>query len=487
MSRSSDMEMVDEYARHNSQSAFAELVERHVNLVYSAALRHAGASAAEEITQAVFVILARKAAGLRADTILEAWLYETTRFTALSFLRTERRRQFREQEAYMDSVLQQSGTDSGWTRLSPLLDDAMMRLGRKEREAIVLRFFKGHSLREVAGALAISEAAAQKRVGRALEKLHLYFQRRGVSSTTAIIAGEMAVHSVQVAPVALAQAATAVALGKGAATSAMTPTLVKGALKIMAWTKMKTAVVAGVVVLVVAGTTTISLKEMADHRTYPWQLRPGGGVAVLNETPPQVRIVPALKNRPSQGEWTADDRIAGWGHTAKSLVLQAYSAQEARTVIAPDIVWPSGLFDFMANLPKKPREALQVEARKKFGVVGHRETRNQEVLLLKLRDPKADGVMPSKNGNGWTSSSSDGRFAMTGMSVDYFCYFLEGRFNVPVVNGTGLTARRYDLEIHWEPGVDNEGFKQALLSQLGLELVPANQPMEVTVLERATN
>jgi tetratricopeptide (TPR) repeat protein len=76
----SDMDLLRDYQRQGSEEAFAELVRRHVNLVYSAALRHAGIAAhAEEITQAVFVILARKAAGLRPDTILDAWLYETTR------------------------------------------------------------------------------------------------------------------------------------------------------------------------------------------------------------------------------------------------------------------------------------------------------------------------------------------------------------------------------------------------------------------------
>ena len=189
MRDASDMDLLREYARQNSEAAFAELVRRHVNLVYSAALRHAGIAAqAEEITQAVFVILARKAATLREGLVLEAWLFETTRLTALSFLRGERRRQFREQEAYMQSVLQESTPDPVWQQLAPILDEAMMRLGRHEREAVVLRFFKGRSLQEVAAALNINEPAAQKRVNRALEKLRRCFRNRGVDSTAAAIA-----------------------------------------------------------------------------------------------------------------------------------------------------------------------------------------------------------------------------------------------------------------------------------------------------------
>src|SRR5476651_1121342 len=129
MQDANDMELLRDYARNGSEAAFAELVQRHVNLVYSAALRHVGIDAhAEEITQAVFVILARKATGLRPDTILEGWLHETTRLTALSFLRGERRRQFREQEAYMQSTLPTANAAALWNQLAPMLDEAVSRL-----------------------------------------------------------------------------------------------------------------------------------------------------------------------------------------------------------------------------------------------------------------------------------------------------------------------------------------------------------------------
>jgi len=132
MHDASDAELLRNYHQRGSEEAFAELVERHVNLVYSAALRHADIAAhAEEITQAVFIILARKADRLRPDTVLEAWLYETTRLTALSFLRGERRRQAREQEAYMRSTLPEPTDDSVWHQLAPLFDEAMARLGKK--------------------------------------------------------------------------------------------------------------------------------------------------------------------------------------------------------------------------------------------------------------------------------------------------------------------------------------------------------------------
>jgi len=270
MADASDIELLRNYTRQGADDAFAELVRRHIHLVYSAALRHAGIAAhAEEITQAVFVILAQKAGRLREGIILEAWLYQTTRFTALSFLRGERRRQLREQEAYMQSRLQQTGNFPVWNELAPLLDEAMSRLVEKDREVILLRFFKEKKLDEVAAAMNITSAAAQSRVHRALEKLRIYFSKRGVNSTAETIAGTISANSVQVAPVTLAKTVTAVALAKGATASISTPTLIKGALKIMAWTKAKTAVVAGLAIILAAGTATTMVERQKHQNKAP--------------------------------------------------------------------------------------------------------------------------------------------------------------------------------------------------------------------------
>ena len=250
-----DMDLLRQYAVGNSDAAFAALVSRHVDLVYSAALRKTGnLHAAEEITQAVFIILAQKAGRILDKTILPGWLYQTARLTASSFLRRETRRVRREQEAFMQTEPYTVAPEETWEQLAPLLEDAMGQLGDKDRAAVVLRFFGGKSFAEVATAAGVSENAAKKRVIHALEKLHRYFSRRGVSSTTAIIAGAISTHSVQAAPVALAKTVTAVAVAKGAAASGSTLTLIKGALKIMAWTKVKSAMVVGAAVVLAAGT-----------------------------------------------------------------------------------------------------------------------------------------------------------------------------------------------------------------------------------------
>jgi RNA polymerase sigma factor (sigma-70 family) len=262
MPEASDMMLVRQYADHHSEPAFAELVHRHVNLVYSVALRRTGNAAdAQDVAQAVFIIFAQKAAQLRNRAVLTGWLYETTRFTSTRLLRTRARQQNRDQEAYMQSTLHEPDPDGVWRQLAPHLEDAMARLGERDRTLLALRFFENKSAPEAAAALGINEAAAHKRTSRALDKLRQFFSRSGIVLSAAAIVGAVSANSVQAAPSGLAQTISSVALAKGAAAGGSTLTLANGALKLMAWTKTKAVVIAGVMVLLAAGTTTFTLHQ----------------------------------------------------------------------------------------------------------------------------------------------------------------------------------------------------------------------------------
>src|SRR2546426_1087118 len=161
-----DMDLLREYARRNSEEAFATLVARHINLVYSVALRQVrDAHLAQEITQAVFIILARKAESLGPKTILPGWLCRTARYASANALTIQRRRQRREQEAHLQSILKES-EPSAWPQIAPLLDEAMEQLGQKDHDAVVLRFFEGKNFKEIGAALGATEDAAKMRVNR---------------------------------------------------------------------------------------------------------------------------------------------------------------------------------------------------------------------------------------------------------------------------------------------------------------------------------
>jgi RNA polymerase sigma factor (sigma-70 family) len=266
-----DVDLLQQYAARNSEPAFAELVQRHINLVYSVALRYVGnAQDAQDVTQAVFVILAQKAADLRQRTALTGWLYETTRFTAIRFLRTRARQRARDQEAYVQSTLNDSDSEHVWRQLAPLLEDAMARLNEKERALLALRFYENRSGGEAAGLLGISEWASRKRAARALKKLQQFFHRHGVTSTTEAIAGAISAHAMQAAPVTLAKSVTAVAMVKGATAGASTLFLIQEALKFMAWTKAKTAILVSVGLMLTAGTTALVIHAVyqAQSSTY---------------------------------------------------------------------------------------------------------------------------------------------------------------------------------------------------------------------------
>ena len=261
-----DMALVREYAQSNSEEAFAALVSRRINLVHSVALRQVhDPHLAEEITQAVFLILARKAKSLSPKTILSAWLCRTARYASADALKIQRRRQFREQEAYMQSTTDESESDA-WAQLAPHLDEALNCLGEKEHNAVVLRFFEGKELKEVGAAMGTGEDAARMRVNRGVERLRTIFAKRGITLSAAMIAGAVSAYSVQAAPAALAKSVTAVVVTKGAVVSSSTLTLMKGTLKLMAWAKAKTAVVIGVGVLLAGGVATVALSGKPSGR-----------------------------------------------------------------------------------------------------------------------------------------------------------------------------------------------------------------------------
>ena len=196
-----DMALLREYATGNSEAAFETLVSRRVGFVYSMALRQVrDPHLAEEVTQAVFIILAQKAGRISNKTILAGWLFRTTRFAALAQMRADAKRRRREQEANMQSEIQPTAPDAFWEQMSPLLDEALATLGETDRQAVLLRFFENRSMAEVGHSLGTGEDTARK---------------------------------------------------------------IQGALKMMAWSKAKTAILVGAGLLLAGGITTVTLHELS--------------------------------------------------------------------------------------------------------------------------------------------------------------------------------------------------------------------------------
>ena len=207
---SEDAALLERYAQECAEDAFSELVRRHVDLVYSAALRQLGddAHAAADVSQLVFVELARQSSRLIRHPSLSGWLYTTTRRIAFHRIRTESRRSRREEQVHsMHEFLRDAPGDAqspNWRLLRPVLDDAMHALGETDRQAILTRFFEQQSLAVVGMRLGLNENAARMRVARALEKLRGQLAKRGISSTAAALAIYLPECAVASAPAGLA-------------------------------------------------------------------------------------------------------------------------------------------------------------------------------------------------------------------------------------------------------------------------------------------
>src|SRR5450432_2370754 len=251
-----DSELLRQFAKTNSEAAFAELVKRHVNLVYSAALRQVNGDEhlAKDVAQTVFTDLARKADSLVRRESLTGWLYTSAHFAAAKIVRGENRRRDRE-EKFMREPTHESAPETDWEKLRPTLDDAMHGLKESDREAVLLRYFENRQFAEVGAKLGLNQNAARMRVERALEKLRDIFTKRGITTATAL-ASVISANAIQIAPANLAATLTTTSIAT-AGTGTFT------FLKIMTATKLKLGISA---LVVVSAATTLVIQHQAQDK-----------------------------------------------------------------------------------------------------------------------------------------------------------------------------------------------------------------------------
>ena len=314
-----DCELLRRYIEQDDEAAFAEVVRRQTNLVYSVALRVSrNPQIAEEVTQGVFTKLARQARLLCRYDSLIGWLHTTARHRAIDAIRGEARRRVRELEAVTMHHDPTTPT-ANWAEIALLLDEAVERLGERDRQAILLRYFNGLSHQQVGATLGLSENTANKRIERALEKLRGHFASRGLKASSALLATAITANSVQAAPVGLAERVATISLA-GAGGTLAGGALLAPLFSFYMNTKTKTILAAVMVSLL---TATLAIKWLSSDEPSPAPVTvkpalPAAPPVAVAQAPVQVVAPPAqpapipdppLAPPPAVSTATSDPRV----------------------------------------------------------------------------------------------------------------------------------------------------------------------------------
>jgi len=258
----------------------------------------------------------------------------------------------------------------------------------------------------------------------------------------------------------------------------------------MAWTKMKTAFAAATAILLVAGTTILAFKKVQKHEfNDSWRTQDVfSGFKKLEQVPPQVRILPSKFH--SKGHWlTSHGKTMGTAEPAGIIVQAAYGCEFSHRVVLTTCL-PAGRYDFIANLSEGNPAALQQRVKQEFGVVAKWKELETNVLLLTVGFPDVPGLSPAAKKQPSAEIFGQTMYAVVDKPLTNLVNFLEAQSDVPVIDQTGLTGH-FDFTLKWrEPGMQpSQGIpyplKQAMLNQLGLELVPGVARVEMLVVEKA--
>jgi len=364
-----DQALLERYRQEECESAFARLVERHIDMVWAAACRITeDADLAKDVAQSVFTALARKARFSSFAANVPGWLYRATSMEARKALRTNRRRSQREREA-MENHLPTLGSDiTSADALMPLLDEGLQKLGEQERDIVVLRFFARKSLSDIGATLAISEAAAQKRVSRAVEKLRLYFGRRGHLVPAATVLSALTAAGVSAAPVGIAAAIAGTSCALAASVGAVGTAASFGAATLEQIIAMKTKIL-------IASAATIAIGT-------PLLLQQQSLVSLERSLATAVAATQNLESLRMQEAQLAGQRqlLADWEQMERDreelLRLRAESSRLAAADIDP--AWQEALAAARAS-----RESAQLSARIASDTVQAEQLRMMTVDAMK--------------------------------------------------------------------------------------------------------
>ena len=373
MNLTDSQQLLCNYADHGDEAAFRQLVEQYIDLVYTAAIRRVGGDAAlaQDVTQAVFTDLARKASSLRDVGMLGGWLHRHTGYLASSMVRSEQRRQVREHEAAQMNATPDS-SEALWQQMAPMLDETIECLEPSDRQAVLLRFFERRDFRAIGATLGISDDAAQKRVTRALEKLRTLLVERGVTLTVVVLSSLLLGKAVSAAPAGLATDVARFALSSAAASGA--------GLTLLNLTRSLFFKIAVGGVLV-AGLLWLALQHHSTAASNP--ATPPGSTATAFANTTNIQLTNTSATMAASTEMSATNASGATGNTLLINVVDADSKQPI----------PNVEFDYWLWIKDHVKHKTPLMATR-FGVCKVPvPTNTTELLLVSERDGFADTLL----------------------------------------------------------------------------------------------
>ena len=464
-----DRQLLERFAENRSEAAFGELVSRYVDLVYSTALRRTDFDfhLAHDVAQLVFTDLARKGPSLPRGVVLGGWMHRATLYAAAQLMRSDRRRRLREQEAAVMSALE-AETATDWETIRPALDEALDKLNRIDRDALLLRYFEQRSLAEIGSALGTNEDAAGKRVRRALEKLRAVLVRRGITTTAAALSSAISANAVQLAPAGLAATLTHASLADVGTATGITTTL----LKFMALTKTQLtigglAIAALTVSLVMEKHSQATLRKANDSLQQRIAQLSSDRQALADQLAQRRAAVPRLpapqiqvSNSSASGTDTLQstnlyNRLKDKDFKLTAAQVESYlrtSGRNAASLLAAYRTTsdPALLTEAMRNFPGDPQVAFEAALRKDVSP----EEQRKWLDVLKKSDP--DNALPN-----YLSALNDFKMGQTDQAVKEFTAAAGKQFE-------DYTSQRYqdDTEAYLAAGYSVADAKYAAGSQL---------------------
>jgi RNA polymerase sigma factor (sigma-70 family) len=357
-----DWELLQEYAQKGVHDAFARLVRRYVDLVYATCFRDLrDHHLAEDATQAVFLVLSRKAGTLRREVVLAGWLFQAARLVVRNLRKQEARRKARERLA-AEMLQQTSSTALAWGNLSPLLSDGLEKLGSKDRDAVLLHYFQHKTLAEVGTATGVSEDAARMRISRAVRKLRAFFSRKGQTLAIGAIATLLMANSLQAAPPSCSASVVAAVCGSAAHVAlagSSAAVLANATLKSLFTAKVKMAAAVTAISLLVPAAGLATYRAIAtrpeDRQVAHAQNMLSEGVA-LGPAP----VAPMTTGKPAPVSPTQGN--ATQGNPAPGSAAPRSPAASSPAASSPAASSPAAGSSKQAR-PTKPQPAVQSPAR----------------------------------------------------------------------------------------------------------------------------